>query len=127
MQKTEQGTGENPLSVSQEFFSIRELSVYVGVRISTLYAMVGEKKIPHYKIGRLVRFKRSEIDLWLEGNRRECIDPEEVARKALRPVQRHDIDVDRITGKAVDGVKGRGYTTPCGKTRPSQRPQKGGL
>lgn len=127
MQKTRQETGENPLVVSQEFFGIQGLSVYVGIKTSTLYAMLEEKKIPHYKIGRLVRFKRSEIDLWLEGNRRECVDPEEVARKALRPVQKPKIDIDRLVRNAVDGTRGPGYTAPCGKTRPSQKPQKGGL
>ena len=127
MQKTEQQALENAVNVSKEFFSIRDLSRYLGIKTSTLYVMVEERTIPHYRVGKLIRFKRAEIDAWMEGNRKECIDPEKVARKALRPVQKHKIDVDRIVRKAVDGVTGRVYTAPCGKTRPRQRPQKGGL
>jgi excisionase family DNA binding protein len=106
---------------------IDELSQYLGIKTSTLYAMVGERKIPHYKVGRLVRFKRSEIELWMEGNRKEYVDPEKSASKILGPVQKHKIDINRIVRKAVDGVKGRVYTYPCGKTRPPQSSQKGGL
>ncbi len=111
----------------KEFIPIDEVSQYLGIKTSTLYAMVGEKKIPHYKVGRLVRFKRSEIELWMEGNRKECVEPEKAARKILGPAQKHKIDITRIVRKAVDGVKGRVYTSSCGKTRPPQRPQKGGL
>jgi excisionase family DNA binding protein len=100
---------------TSRFWSILELSRYLGIKSSTLYAMVGEKKIPHYKIGRLVRFKRSEIELWMEGNRKECLTPGGPDRKMLGKAQRNEIDIDRIVRKAVDGGKGRGYTTPHGK------------
>jgi excisionase family DNA binding protein len=65
------------------FWSIQGLSNYLDIKTSTLYAMVGEKKIPHYKVGRLIRFRKSEIDLWMERNRKEQVDPGSVARKAL--------------------------------------------
>ena len=99
----------------KEFLTIQELSRYLGIKTSTLYAMVGERKIPHYKVGRLVRFKRSEIDFWMEANRKECVDPARVARKALGPVRKPKIDVDRIVRKAIDGTRGQGYTKPHGK------------
>jgi len=70
---------------------------------------------PYYKIGRLVRFKRSEIDSWMEGNKRECADMGKVARKALGSTRKSKVDINRIVRKAVDGAKGRGYTTPHGK------------
>jgi excisionase family DNA binding protein len=97
------------------FWSIQDLSKYLGIKTSTLYAWVGEKRIPHYKVGQLVRFKRSEIDLWMEGNRKECVDLDKAARKALRPSRKAKIDVDRIIRKAIDEGKREGYTTPHGK------------
>ena len=100
---------------TSEFSDIQDLSSYLGIKPSTLYAMVGEKKIPHYKIGRLVRFKRCEIDQWMEQNQVQCFDPEKVARKALRPTQKPKIDIDRMVRKAIDGTRGQGYTTPHGK------------
>lgn len=115
MQKTEQKTGENPLGVSQEFFGIQGLSVYVGIKTSTLYVMVEERSIPHYRVGRLIRFRRSEIDAWMEGNKRDCVAPEKEARKVLGLVQKHKIDIDRVVRKAIDGAKRTGYTDPTGK------------
>jgi excisionase family DNA binding protein len=115
VQKKEQQKDENAGTVSPVFLSIQDLSGYLGIKTSTLYAMVGEKKVPHYKIGRLVRFRRSEIELWMEGNRKECLAPEKPTRETPGQAQRNEIDIDRIVRKAVDGGKGRGYTTPHGK------------
>ncbi len=56
------------------FSTINEISGYLNLKPRTLYALVAEKRIPHFKIGRLVRFKKSEIDLWMEGNKKESID-----------------------------------------------------
>jgi excisionase family DNA binding protein len=97
------------------FWGVQDLSNYLGIKTSTLYAWVGEKKIPHYKVGQLVRFKRSEIDLWMEQNQVKCVDPEKMAKKALGPIKRPKLDVERIIRKAIDQAKREGYTTPHGK------------
>ena len=97
------------------FLGIQDLSLYLAIKPSTIYAMVGERTIPHFRIGKLIRFKRSEIDLWMEENRQECVDPERVAKKVLSPVQKHRTDIDRVVRKAIDGTKGAGYTVSHGK------------
>lgn len=104
-------TGE----VYAEYFNIQGVSSYLNIKSSTLYTMVEERSIPHYRVGKLIRFKRSEIDLWMEGNKKDCVAPEKAARKALGPLRKHKIDIDQIVRKAVDGAKGRGYTKPHGK------------
>ena len=109
------------------FLSIQDLSRYLEIRPKTIYAKVEERSIPHYRVGRLIRFKRSEIDLWMEGNKKDCVAPEKVATKTPGRVQRSKIDIDRVVRKAIEGTRGQRYTASCGKTRPSQRPQKGGL
>ena len=101
--------------ISPEYFSIQGISRYLGFKTSTVYAMVEENKVPHYRIGRLIRFKKSEIDTWMEQHREECIDPVIVARKALGPIQKHKIDIDRVVQKAIEGTRGQGYTKPHGK------------
>ena len=50
----------------EQFIGIKELSEILGVEISTLYAWVHLRQIPYYKIGRLVKFKKSEIEGWLQ-------------------------------------------------------------
>ena len=101
--------------MGSDFLNIQDLSQYLGIKPSTLYSMVERKMIPHYKVGRMVRFKLSEIDQWMAGKKEECVDPDKVARKVLGPVQRHKIDVDRIVRKAIEGTRGPGYTKFHGK------------
>ena len=55
----------------EELWDIRRVSQYLGIKRSTLYAMIERKEIPHYRIGRLARFKQAEIDAWLLTKKRE--------------------------------------------------------
>ena len=42
---------------------------YVGLTRSALYNRVG--RIPHYKVDRLLLFKREDLDIWMDQHRRE--------------------------------------------------------
>jgi excisionase family DNA binding protein len=101
--------------MNSDYLNIQDLSQHLRIKPSTLYSMVEKKAIPHYRVGRMVRFKLSEIDQWMEGNREECVDPGEVAKKVLGPVQRNVVDIDRVVRKAVEGTRGQGYTKFHGK------------
>jgi excisionase family DNA binding protein len=48
-----------------DLWDIGRLSQYLGIKKSTLYAMIERKEIPFYRIGRLARFRPAEIDEWL--------------------------------------------------------------
>ena len=48
-----------------ELWDIGRLSRYLGIKKSTLYAMIERKEIPYYRIGKLARFRPAEIDEWL--------------------------------------------------------------
>ena len=48
-----------------ELWDIVKLSRYLSMKRSTLYTMIERKEIPHYRIGKLARFKPAEIDEWL--------------------------------------------------------------
>ena len=109
-----QGTGLTG-EVRPEFSDIQDLSRYLDIKTSTIYVMVEERSIPHYRVGKLIRFKRAEIDAWMEGNKKDCLAPEKVARKALGPIQKPKINIDRVVRKAIEGTRGQGYTTPHGK------------
>ena len=51
-----------------------ELAEYLSVPRGSIYNMVYERRIPHIKLGRRVRFRRDEIDRWLEERRVEAIE-----------------------------------------------------
>jgi excisionase family DNA binding protein len=97
------------------FLSIQWLSIYLGIKPKSVYAMVEKGQVPHYRVGKLIRFKRSEIDEWMKGNKKDCVAPERAARKALGPLRKPKNDVERVVRKAIDGTKGEGYTKPHGK------------
>lgn len=56
-------------SVEKKLLRVEELSAYMGTPVATLYTWTHQKKIPHLKVGRSVRFDREEINLWLKGRR----------------------------------------------------------
>ncbi|MBU0683514.1 MAG: helix-turn-helix domain-containing protein [Candidatus Omnitrophica bacterium] len=47
--------------------SIQELSEHLKVSTNTIYSWVSQKRIPHIKVGRLVRFEKGKINEWLES------------------------------------------------------------
>jgi excisionase family DNA binding protein len=57
-----------------EFFSIDELSRYLSVKKSTLYAKVEAGEIPFYRVGRLLRFRKQDIDQMMEAARRDPVE-----------------------------------------------------
>ena len=48
--------------------------VYLGVKRSTIYSMISDRMIPHYRIGAKLRFEQSELDSWIEGTRVQTKD-----------------------------------------------------
>lgn len=61
------------------WLSTEQVCEWMQIRREYLYALVAKKKIPHVKIGRLLRFKRTELDQWVETYRQ--IGLHDVARE----------------------------------------------
>ena len=51
----------------EEVMNYRGLSMYLKMAEGTLRHWVMNDKIPHFKIGKSVRFAKKEIDKWLSG------------------------------------------------------------
>lgn len=99
-----------PLSLS--FLDVREVARYLKVKPSTIYSMAGNRKIPFYRIGRQLRFRKFEIDQWAERLKQPVIDTGVEARKVLQSIEKKsDLDINRITTKAVEDTKKKGYTS----------------
>ena len=47
--------------------NVGQLSEYLGIPTSTIYAYSMREKIPHFHIGKLLRFRKADIDTWLEN------------------------------------------------------------
>jgi len=99
------------------FLTIQEVSEYLNLRRSTIYSMVEAGEIPYYRVGRLIRFKQNDVDLWMEDHRKEPVDADNQAKRILKGKTRPGmgINIDGIVKKAVDEIKGNKYNVPHGK------------
>ena len=50
---------------------VKGCATYLNVSVDGVYAMVHERKIPFYKVGRRLRFDLAEINSWLEQRKQE--------------------------------------------------------
>ncbi|MBK8274953.1 MAG: helix-turn-helix domain-containing protein [Nitrospira sp.] len=59
---------QTPLPITPRLLDIQQVAVYVGLSVHTVYKFVSQRKIPHVKIGKLVKFDRQEIDRWITAH-----------------------------------------------------------
>ena len=55
-----------------EFLNVKEAAIILGYRPSYLYKLTMWRKLPYYKVGRGVRFKREDLLNYLTADRREA-------------------------------------------------------
>jgi excisionase family DNA binding protein len=90
-----------------ELWDIGRLSQYLGIKKSTLYAMIERKEVPFYRIGRLARFRPTEIDEWLLTKRQG--NQEITTRRAHRRRGSPPLSPTQIVRAAIDEVNPRRY------------------
>jgi excisionase family DNA binding protein len=55
--------------MDKKLLSINEAAEYLGLAKKTLYNMVWQKKIPHYKpCPKKILFRMEQLDAWLESH-----------------------------------------------------------
>jgi excisionase family DNA binding protein len=59
--------------------SMKEATRLLGIGENTLYALVNAKRIPHFHIGRVIKFRRSELLGWEPPAPERVLDKAEVA------------------------------------------------
>lgn len=50
----------------EKLMTANEVADYLQCSLSTVRRLVMRGKIPHFRLGKLVRFRRVEIDAWLK-------------------------------------------------------------
>lgn len=64
-------------------YSVRGLAGYLNVSAQWVYQRIQLKEIPHIKVGKHVRFKKSDIDTWLDGLKIPSMNPPSSVPKSL--------------------------------------------
>ncbi len=55
---------KNPVA-AERWASVDEVTVHLGVARDTIYRWIEAKALPAHRIGRLWKFKLSEVDAWV--------------------------------------------------------------
>ncbi len=95
--------------------NIKELSVFLKIKESTLYSWVNNGSLPYYKLNGLLRFDMEEIGEWVKRSRQVRHEANKELRRTLK-----DQNIDSIINKAIDGVTGKRYNSSKGKPGPRQ-------
>ena len=77
---------------SDRLMTAREVATYLSCSASTVRRMAASGEMPHYRLGRLVRFRREEVDSWLVR----------IHRGASGSAARPPVDIDQLS-LFVDG------------------------
>lgn len=54
-----------------DILTIKEVSAYLKITEKTAYRLTAEGKIPGFKVGGAWRFRKQEIDAWIEERMRD--------------------------------------------------------
>jgi excisionase family DNA binding protein len=100
------------LPTNETFLTTEEVLVYLNVNLRTVYRLIKAGSIPAVRVGRQWRFRKRDIDQWLEGPRQSdikgtgtarsrilLVDDEESIRKLLSRMLESSYDVE----SAADG------------------------
>jgi excisionase family DNA binding protein len=63
----------------KRLLTIAEAAALLGVKAQTLYLWVSQKRVPHRKIGRFVRFTESDLEEFVDRQKQQPTDPEDGA------------------------------------------------
>lgn len=55
-----------PRPMSEPWVSVDEVSSHLGVAKDTIYRWIESRELPAHRVGRLWKFKLSEVDAWVE-------------------------------------------------------------
>ena len=80
--------------------TVQELAQLLHIKAATLYAWAARGQIPCLKIHGLVRFRKDEIDQWLES----CQRPAPPETGALYPTKDRGDDVATLIARAKAAV-----------------------
>ncbi len=58
----------NPLD--DKYISIEEAADYLGIKVVTLRGWIKKKDIPAHRVGKLWKFKCSELDEWINSGKK---------------------------------------------------------
>ncbi|MBO6240527.1 MAG: helix-turn-helix domain-containing protein [Butyrivibrio sp.] len=59
------------MNLQENYINLEEAAVYLGIKPATLRSWIKDpdNEVPAHKVGRMWKFKRSEIDEWINSGK----------------------------------------------------------
>lgn len=54
-------------NITEKWSTLKEVQEYLGVGRETILTWIAKRNMPAYKVGRLWKFKLSEVDAWIRS------------------------------------------------------------
>jgi excisionase family DNA binding protein len=67
----------------ESLLDIPVLAKYLSVTEAWLYQRVHANEIPHFRVGKYVRFRRAEVEIWLQDRQKGERKPADLVRRGL--------------------------------------------
>jgi len=94
----------NNMNLNDRWLSVDEVAEYLGIKRFTVYKWVKRHGLPAHKIGRLLKFRKSEIDEWVENQDAKSLSAQ--TSQQLFQLLRHSIQEIRKFGVRRLGLFG---------------------
>jgi len=63
------------MTAEERWVSVEDVALHLGVNKDSIYRWINNKGLPVHKVGRLFRFKLSEVDEWVrQGDDEDSAD-----------------------------------------------------
>ena len=70
------------MTTAEPWLSVEEIAIHLGVSKETVYRWLDRKRIPAHRIGKLWKFKATEVDSWItSGDASELSTKEEASNE----------------------------------------------
>ena len=51
------------------WITVKEAAIFLNIKEKTIYSLVNQGLIPHYRIGKMVRFNKEELESWMRSKK----------------------------------------------------------
>jgi excisionase family DNA binding protein len=103
----------------KKLLTISEVAAYLSIKQKTIYAKVEAGEIPHYHIGRLIRFRLDEVNAWLDGCKKENkpgVEQKRIKNNRKKSSSKSNGHFDKIVGNIIDEETNKYYSSNHGKS-----------
>src|SRR5512134_1240436 len=94
--RSENPRGELTAMIDETFLTTEEVLEYLQVNLRTVYRLIKAGKIPAVRVGRQWRFRKRDIDAWLDSQRPRGGSRAAPSTPALAPAPRQMAERPRI-------------------------------